>query len=121
MVTPAKRTRAAVEKEAQAEPVGMQSEKVPTPKILKLNRRGTLTLPKSFRATWGDQEVVFEAILRADGVIELRPRVMTDAGQVWFWTARWQQMEREANADFAEGRFARFDDVESFLQDLDTE
>jgi len=42
------------------------------------------------------------------------------AGQEWFWTERWQRMEREADEDFAAGRYKTFDDVESFLADLDT-
>ena len=42
-----------------------------------------------------------------------------DAGQRWFWTERWQRMEREADADFAAGRFAQFDDLEGFIADLD--
>ena len=34
---------------------------------------------------------------------------------------RWQRLEREADADFAAGRVATFDDAESFLADLDKE
>jgi len=41
------------------------------------------------------------------------------AGQQWFWTERWQRMEREADEDFAAGRYKTFNDVESFLADLD--
>jgi hypothetical protein len=44
-----------------------------------------------------------------------------DEEQRWFWSARWQQMEREAEDDIAAGRFATFDDVESFLAALDAQ
>jgi len=43
-------------------------------------------------------------IERDDGRIELVPVVAVPADQAWFWTDRWQQMEREADADVAAGR-----------------
>ena len=49
---------------------------------------------------------------------ELLERIKA-AGQEWFWSERWQQMEREADEDYAAGRYKTFDDVESFLADLD--
>ncbi len=77
-----------------------------------------MTIPREFRRHWDNADFVLEVALREDGVIELRPRVLIDPAQSWFWTERWQQMEREADADFAAGRFATFDDVESFIADL---
>ncbi len=41
------------------------------------------------------------------------------AGQGWFWTEQWQRMERESDESYAAGRYKTFDDVESFLADLD--
>jgi len=78
-------------------------------------QRGTVVLPKELR---GDVEYV-EVVRRTDGVIELRPQVPVDADQAWFWSERWQQMEREADADIAAGRVRTYDDVESFLADLE--
>jgi hypothetical protein len=43
----------------------------------------------------------------------------TDDTQRWFWSERWQRLEREADDDIAAGRIATFEDVESFLADLD--
>jgi hypothetical protein len=40
--------------------------------------------------------------------------------QSWFWTDRWQRMEREADVAIAAGRVAEFDDVEGFLADPET-
>lgn len=56
---------------------------------------------------------------RDDGVIEMHPLAAVPADQKWFWTDRWQQMEREADADIVAGRVAAFEDVEDFLADLD--
>jgi antitoxin MazE len=78
-------------------------------------QRGTVVLPKEVR---GDVEYV-EVVRRSDGVIELRPQVPVDASQAWFWTQRWQQMEREADADIASGRVRTYDDATAFLEDLE--
>jgi len=56
-------------------------------------------------------------VRRADGVIELRPQIPSDAAQSWFWSERWQQMEQEADADIAGGRVRTYADA--FLVDLE--
>ena len=86
--------------------------------LVKMGQRGTLTIPKELREGL-DENTLIEAVRREDGVIELRPQVTVDASQSWFWTKRWQQLEHEADEAFADGRCKTFDDVESFLADLD--
>ncbi len=85
--------------------------------LLKMNGRGTVTIPREVREGLGEG-TLFEAVRREDGVIELRPQATVDASQKWFWTERWQRMEKDADADIAAGRYKVFDDVESFLADL---
>lgn len=87
--------------------------------LVKISQRGTLTLPKALRQGL-DANALVEVVRRADGVIELRPQVAIPADQQWFWTERWQRMEREADEDIAAGRVKQFDDVESFLAHLDS-
>jgi len=41
--------------------------------------------------------------------------------QSWFWTSTWQEMEAEAEQDLREGEYRTFDDVETFVQFLDSE
>lgn len=43
--------------------------------------------------------------------------VRTD--QLWFWSEEWQVRETAAEKDFAEGRFASFDNMDDFIADLD--
>jgi antitoxin MazE len=86
--------------------------------IVRLGRRGTLTIPKELRKGL-DEESLLEAVRRDDGVIELRPQATIDASQAWFWTERWQRLEHEADADFAAGKLTRYEDAESFLAGLD--
>lgn len=83
--------------------------------LRRVDGRGTVNLPVSVR-----QGVdLVEVVRRDDGVIELRPRLVVDPEQGWFWSERWQAMEREADEDVRQGKVERFDDVEQFLDELD--
>ena len=42
-----------------------------------------------------------------------------DRTHAWFWTERWQRMERESDADIAAGRERLFDDVDALFRNLD--
>jgi len=88
---------------------------------IAMQQRGVLTLPADLRKRHhldkpGAQVRVVE---RADGVIELHPELPVPADQVWFWSDRWQRMEREADADIAADRVATFDGFEDLLADLE--
>lgn len=92
---------------------------------MTVQQRGVLALPADVRKRHhldqpGAQVEVAE---RDDGVIELRPHVPVPVSQQWFWTERWQQLEREADADadVADGRVARSDGPDEFLAELDDE
>lgn len=41
------------------------------------------------------------------------------ADQAWFWTDRWQAMEREADADIAAGRVTVVDGATELIAHLD--
>jgi len=84
-------------------------------KLLVVSSRGTITLPKDFR-----KNVSFlMAEHRDDGVIELRPQGTIDQDQTWFWTERWQRMEREADADIKAGRVLHAKHVDEFIAKLE--
>lgn len=83
--------------------------------------RGTIALPADLRKRHhldqpGAQVRVVE---REDGVIELHPLVGVPADQAWFWSERWQAMEREADEDIAAGRLRTFVTPEELLDELD--
>jgi hypothetical protein len=61
----------------------------------------------------------FRLVERDDGVIELHPLASVSADQRWFWTERWQRMEREADADVAAGRVRAYADVDALLTAFD--
>ncbi len=84
--------------------------------------RGSITLPADLRRRYHLDEpgAQVEVIGRPDGVIELRPVLPHRVDQSWFWTERWQRMEREADADVAAGRLVVADGPEKFLAELDS-
>lgn len=84
-----------------------------------LRERGQLTLPADVRdAAQVDAGAVFE-IEVVDGRIVMTPKLLIDASQAWFWSERWQAMEREADGDIAAGRTTSFANVEGLIADLD--
>lgn len=89
--------------------------------FVALQRRGTIAIPADIRKRHHLDEpgAQVELIERADGVIEMRPQLPHPAEQQWFWTERWQRMEREADADIAAGRVSTHDSAEDFLVHLD--
>jgi bifunctional DNA-binding transcriptional regulator/antitoxin component of YhaV-PrlF toxin-antitoxin module len=88
---------------------------------LTVQKRGVISLPASLRKKYHLDEAGAQVALseRPDGVIELRPQAAIPVEQRWFWSERWQQMEREAEEDIRADRVESFDSAEDFLADLD--
>jgi AbrB family looped-hinge helix DNA binding protein len=91
-------------------------------RFITVQKRGVISLPAELRQRYHLNEAGAQVEIseRPDGVIELRPQTAVPADQRWFWTDRWQQMEREADEDIAAGRVERFGTAEDFLADLDS-
>lgn len=87
--------------------------------LLTVQSRGTIALPADFRRRLHlDQDnAQVRLIERENGVIELIPVVSVPADQAWFWSERWQAMEREADADVAAGRTTVVDGLDG-LRDI---
>jgi len=85
---------------------------------ISLDEAGAITFPEVLLIGL-DEGSLFSVSQRVDGAIELRLQESSDPSQWWYWTDRWQQMEREAAEDYAAGRYKQFDNVEDFLADLD--
>lgn len=82
--------------------------------LLEVSSRGTITLPKRYRT-----DNLYEVRPRKGGGLELIPQHTVDAEQSWFWSERWQTMEREADQDIKAGRIERFDSADALLAELD--
>ena len=82
--------------------------------LVKVNARGMIRLPKRFR-----DARTYEVRPREGGGLELIPRFAMDASQTWFWSDRWQAMEREADDDVRAGRVRRFNSADEFFAELE--
>ena len=89
--------------------------------LLTVQSRGTVALPADLRRRLHlDQaDAQIKLIERDDGRIELLPVVAIPADQAWFWTDRWQAMEREANTDIAAERVTVVDGADELIAHLD--
>lgn len=90
--------------------------------FVNLQSRGLLALPRAIRDRAGLDRpgAQVEVVERDDGVIELHPYAAVPADQAWFWTERWQEMEREVDEQIAHGEVETFETSEDFLAYLDT-
>jgi len=90
--------------------------------ILSVRSRGTVALPADLRRRLhldrADSQV--KLIEHEDGRLELVPVVAVPADQAWFWSQRWQAMERDADADVAAGRVTVVEDMDQLISHLDS-
>jgi antitoxin MazE len=90
-------------------------------KFVTVQGRGLIAIPTAIRRRFGlDHPGAQVEVIEREGEIVLRPQVAVPADQAWFWTERWQQMEREADDAVAAGRTVTAEDVEELLADLDS-
>ena len=58
------------------------------------------------------------AEVAGDGSIVLRPAVVSNVDQAYFWTSRWQAGEEAAEKDIREGRLHHYGSIDEGLADL---
>ena len=89
--------------------------------LVTVQSRGTIALPPDLRRRMHlDQpDAQVRLIELDDGRVELVPVVAVPADQAWFWTERWQAMEREADADIAAGRVTIVEGTDELIAHLD--
>jgi AbrB family looped-hinge helix DNA binding protein len=83
--------------------------------------RGTVALPADLRRRLHLDEpgAQLQIIEQEDGRVELRPVLPVPADQRWFWTERWQAMEREVDEHVAAGRVTVVDGPDALFEHLD--
>lgn len=77
-----------------------------------IDAKGRVTLGKQFAG----REVVIEET--PEGVM-LRYVVAVPADQAWFWTERWQKMEREVDGHVARGEVTTHESPEALAEHLE--
>ena len=92
------------------------------PTMLQIRSNGQITLPASIRRQANLQEGdALEVIIDKEGAIRLVPQVLVERSQAYFWTERWQEGERESDEDLRAGRYKDFDDIETLLEELESD
>ena len=86
--------------------------------ITQLRNRSQVTLPseivKKMRLQEGDN---LDIALEDDKII-IKPVLVIDRSQSWFWSKKWQEMEKEADADIKHGRVQKAKNVKELIQKL---
>jgi antitoxin PrlF len=86
----------------------------------RLRTKGQITVPAEIRDALGVNEgddVLFFS--DEQGRVMIARAQIIPPEQAWFWTKRWQELEREAQADIDAGRVSEFEKVEQALDFLD--
>ena len=89
--------------------------------FVTVQSRGVIAIPTAIRRHFGlDQPGAQVEVIERDGEIVLRPHVAIPADQAWFWTERWQRLERQADEAVVNGNIAVADDIDELLDDLES-
>ena len=85
----------------------------------RLRSKGQITIPsevRDFLSIHEGDELFFH--VDENGQVVVERAITIPADQAWFWTERWQQLEREAQADIDAGRVRTFENVDDALDAL---
>ena len=87
--------------------------------VTKVTRNGQVTLPATIRREANVEEGdILTVHLGADRIV-LVPKKLIDKSQAYFWTEDWQEAEKEAENDLAEGRVESYDTVDDLVARLE--
>ena len=89
--------------------------------FVALQKRGVVSVPAVIRERLHLDEpgAQLEFLETDDGTLTVRGVVPVPSDQKWFWTERWQQMEREADEDIAAGRIVGTESVDELFAEMD--
>jgi antitoxin MazE len=87
--------------------------------ITQLRRRSQVTLPsevvKKMKLQEGDN---LDIAIEEDRII-IKPVLVIDRSQSWFWSKKWQELEKEVDEDIKQGRVHKAKDVEELIKKLE--
>lgn len=86
--------------------------------LVQLRKKAQLTLPLSIRKQLGIEEGDFVDVQVVDNKIVLKLKKVVDKEQLWFWTKRWQEGEKEAEDDIKAGRVYEYTSADAAIADL---
>jgi antitoxin MazE len=86
--------------------------------IVKVNRRGQITLPASLRRAAQIGEGDYIQLCVESDTITMSVKRLVEKSQAYFWTREWQEGEREADEDIRTGHLKTFDSVDELIAEL---
>lgn len=86
--------------------------------ISKMKSKGQITIPSTIRKSLHLSENDQLEVSIHDGSIVLKPVITIARDQEWFWTKEWQDKEKEADIDIANGNVKSFTNVRESIQFL---
>jgi len=88
----------------------------------RLREKGQITLPNKIRsllkAKEGDELLFYQD---QTGKVVVDRAQMVPPDQAWFWSQRWQKMEREIQSDIDQNRIVQNKNVDEFIAYLNRE
>ena len=87
--------------------------------IIKIKERGQLVIPQSIRKEARCEPGDLLEVAVENDMIILRPVKTVPRDQAWFWSEKWQKMEKEADEAIKKGDVSGpFDSAEDALKAL---
>ena len=87
--------------------------------ITQLRVRSQITLPREIVKKMRLQEGDNVDITLEDDKIVIKPVLVIDRSQSWFWSKKWQQMEKEADEDVKQGKVRKAKNLKELIRKLD--
>jgi antitoxin MazE len=87
-------------------------------KMSKIRDNSQITIPKNIMDKLDLKKGDTISIELRDDEIVLKPVVIINKSQAWFWSKKWQKEEREAEDDIKAGRIKSFGNTDDLMKDL---
>lgn len=87
--------------------------------LLKVTTNGQITLPVEIRKKWHCDVGNYVQVIFKDNELKIKPVVVTDPNQSWFWSKEWQEGEKKADEDIRSGQVSKkFSNVKDAIKSL---
>ena len=79
--------------------------------VTKITRNFQVTIPPDAREALHVRMGSMVKFVVEGNTVMLRPKVLVDQNQAWFWTSEWQKGEKEVNRAIKKGKTRTFKSV----------
>ena len=87
--------------------------------LLKITTNGQITLPAEIRKKWHCDVGNYVQVIFENNELKIKPIVVTDPSQLWFWSKEWQEGEKKADEDIRSGQISKkFSNAQEVIKSL---